>query len=168
MVADMLAHEAGAAWKINRDKTLVCEARLARSNALLVKPQTYMNLSGRAVAPLVKKHAVDPSSVVVIHDDMDLILGRVRIKLGGGDGGHRGVRSMAECLGTKDFVRVRLGVGRPPMGVAPEEFVLSTFLPDERGQVDDLVRSGASAVISVITDGWETARNQVHAEKSIG
>lgn len=166
MVVDLLANEIGSAWKTARDNTLICEGRIEGVKALLVKPQTYMNLSGRAVVPVVKKHAIAPDEVVVIHDDMDLVLGRVRIKTGGGDGGHRGVRSMAECLGTRDFVRVRLGVGRPPVGVVPEEFVLSPFGPEERDAADELVKVGKDAVTLVVTDGWERARNAIHAGKN--
>jgi len=166
MVVDLLSREVGAAWKTNRDQTLICEARLDDVGALLIKPQTYMNLSGRAVAPILKKYSVAPDGLVVIHDDMDLVLGRVRIKTGGGDGGHRGVRSIAECVGTKDFVRVRLGVGRPPIGVVPEEFVLSPFDPQEAGAAEDLVRAGAEAVTRVVSEGWESARNRIHSVKT--
>lgn len=165
MVVDLLAREAGAAWKTGRDKTLVCEIRIDDVRAILVKPQTYMNLSGRAVAPVVRRLYIEPGQLIAIHDDMDLVLGRVRVKIGGGDGGHRGIRSIAECIGTKDFVRVRLGIGRPPAGVEPEEFVLSPFEEQEAGVAEDLVSAGGEAVSLIVKLGLEDARNRINTVK---
>lgn len=165
MVADLLARQAGADWRSARDKTLLCECRIDSDMVLLVKPQTFMNLSGRAVAPLVKRLYIEPGQLIAVHDDMDLVVGKVRLKQGGGDGGHRGIRSIAECIGTKDFVRIRLGIGRPPAGVEPEEFVLSPFAEDEAGEAEELVSLGAEAVRLVLTMGLEDACNKIHAVK---
>jgi PTH1 family peptidyl-tRNA hydrolase len=168
MVVDLIAQETGAGWKARPDKTLVCETRIDNVAALLVKPQTYMNLSGQSVAPVLKKVSAEPAGLIVIHDDLDLVLGQVRVKLGGGDGGHRGVRSIAECLGTKDFIRVRLGIGRPPSGFTPEEFVLSSFREEEMATAADLVRAGSDSVTLVVGVGLLEARKRIHSMKTKG
>jgi peptidyl-tRNA hydrolase, PTH1 family len=168
MVVDLIATETGAGWKAKPDKTLICETRMDRAETLLVKPQTYMNLSGQSVAPILKKLYVEPAGLIVVHDDLDLVPGNVRVKLGGGDGGHRGVRSIAECLGTKDFIRVRLGIGRPPSGFTPEEFVLSAFREEEMDAAADLARAGSAAVKLIVTMGLEEARKLIHRVKTEG
>ena len=131
---------------------------------ILAKPQTYMNLSGKAVAPLVRRIYADPAGIIVIHDDLDLAPGRIRIKVGGGDGGHKGIRSIADSLRFRDFTRVRLGVGRPPAGVQPEEFVLTPFAPEEEETASDLIAGGSRAVRLVIQHGAEQAQNMIHTD----
>jgi PTH1 family peptidyl-tRNA hydrolase len=163
MVVDVLAVEARAAWRKDREKALVCAISIEGKEAILIKSQTYMNLSGLAVAPLLKRLRSAPAQMVVIHDDLDLMAGIVRVKFGGGDGGHRGVRSIADSLGTKDFARVRLGIGRPPDGIDPEEFVLSPFDPAAEVGVRELVLAGSRAVKLIVTLGLEPARNLVHS-----
>ena len=95
---------------------------------------TFMNLSGDAVAPLYRKHADDPGDLLVLHDDLDLPVGAVRLKRGGGTGGHNGLRSLKERLGTADFLRIRVGIGRPPAGVDPADYVLTPPAPELRGR----------------------------------
>lgn len=163
MVTDELARQENGVWTTNREKSLVCEVTIESARLILVKPQTYMNLSGKAVAPMVKRIGTDPATMIVIHDDLDLSEGKLRIKVGGGDGGHKGVRSIADSLRFKDFVRIRLGIGRPPAGVAPEEYVLSGFHPEERCMVDDLVHRAVQAVKAVAAVGAEQAQNILHS-----
>ncbi len=129
MVVDALAEKQRCSWRSNRKKAMICELRLAGREALLVKPQTYMNLSGEAVAPILTARKMSPQRMIVIHDDLDLAEGRVRIKVGGGHGGHRGVGSIVDCLEHEDFVRVRLGIGRPPAEMAPERIRLDFVWP---------------------------------------
>lgn len=132
---------------------------------MLVKPQTFMNLSGKAVVTILSRVKADPAGMIVVHDDLDLSLGKVRIKVGGGDGGHKGVRSIADSLRFRDFIRVRLGVGRPPTGVSPEEFVLSPFLAEENDICEGLIETACEAVRSILIHGVERAQNLVHPVK---
>ncbi len=162
MVVDRLAEEEGGTWTVNPEKTKICSITIHSRSVVLAKPQTYMNLSGKAVAPLIRRIYADPAGMIVVHDDLDLAPGRIRMKIGGGDGGHKGIRSIADSLRFREFIRVRLGVGRPPTGVQPEEFVLSPFAPEEES-ASDLVVRGARAVRLVVEHGVEQAQNMIHA-----
>jgi PTH1 family peptidyl-tRNA hydrolase len=133
---------------------------------LLAVPETYMNVSGQAVADLSRRRRVRPENVLIIYDDLDLPLGRLRLKPGNGAGGHNGVRSIIEELGTKDFPRLRVGIGRPPAGVAPETFVLERFTPEERTVIDEAVERAANAALAVVSDGLEAAMNRVNVRET--
>ena len=122
-----------------------------------------MNESGRQVGPLAKFYSVNPADVLVIHDDLDLDFGLIRLKTGGGEGGHNGLRSVATALGTKDFQRVRMGIGRPPGRKDPAAFVLEPFTAAERAQVPTICEQAADATELLIDLGLEAAQNQVHA-----
>ena len=165
MVVDRLEAETGSSWKRARENALICEIPIAGVFATLVKPQTYMNLSGQAVDPLIRRLGVDPSVMIVVHDDLDLGPGTIRVKRGGGDGGNRGVRSIADTVRSRDFIRVRMGIGRPPGGVEPEEFVLSGFARDESAALTDHVTRGVEAVKLIATVGLDQAKNILQAEK---
>jgi PTH1 family peptidyl-tRNA hydrolase len=162
MVADELSTEAQATWRANREKSRICEVEITGKKATVVKPHTYMNLSGKAVEPVLRRLNSNFGSLIVIHDDLDLALGRVRIKVGGGDGGHKGIRSIADSLRFREFIRVRLGIGRPPAGVAPEEFVLTNFSSEEDSIVKDLIETGSCAVRLILSYGVEQAQREVH------
>jgi PTH1 family peptidyl-tRNA hydrolase len=164
MAVDALAEKQRSSWRSNRRKAMTCEVRIAGRDALLVKPQTYMNLSGAAVAPILTARRVIPEKMIVVHDDLDLTEGRVRIKVGGGHGGHRGLGSIIDCLERADFVRVRLGIGRPPAGVPPREFVLTSFGPEGADVMKDLIQGGLSAVRLILTHGVERAQNALHSK----
>lgn len=166
-VVDELAQETACFWKDNRRKALVCEAGINSKTVFLVKPQTFMNLSGQAVEPILRRLNADPGRMIVVHDDLDLAPGKVRIKIGGGDGGHKGVRSIADSLRFRDFIRVRLGVGRPPEGTSAEEFVLSPFRDEEEDLLRDLVPTGCRAVHLVVRHGVEQAQNMLYADKIV-
>jgi peptidyl-tRNA hydrolase, PTH1 family len=163
MIVDRLAEESRGIWSKNRDKTLVCETDIENQAAVLVKPQTYMNLSGKAVAPIVEPFKAAAGRTIVIHDDLDLAPGKVRVKVGGGDGGHKGVRSIADSLRFRDFIRVRLGIGRPPTGVSPEEFVLTSFDPEEKDVLEQLIELGCQAVRLIVLRGVEPTQNLLHS-----
>jgi len=165
-VVDELADEAACSWKDNRRKALVCEARIDTTMVFLVKPQTFMNLSGHAVEPILRRLNADPGLMIVVHDDLDLAPGKVRIKIGGGDGGHKGVRSISDSLRFRDFMRVRLGVGRPPEGTSAEEFVLSPFF-EEAAVLNDLIQTGCRAVRLIVIHGVEQAQNMLYAQKIV-
>lgn len=122
-----------------------------------------MNESGRQVGPLAKFYSVSPADLIVIHDELDIDFGQIRLKLGGGEGGHKGLRSVANALGTKDFQRVRIGIGRPPGRKDPAAFVLESFSAAERPEVPTLCEMAADACELLIESGLEPAQNQVHA-----
>ncbi|HMK37251.1 MAG TPA: aminoacyl-tRNA hydrolase [Desulfomonilaceae bacterium] len=163
MVVDHLAGASG--WSINREKNLVCEVEVEGEKVCLLKPQTYMNRSGSAAWPALDRLNSDPARMIVIHDDLDLTPGKVRIKIGGGDGGHRGVRSIADSLRFRDFIRIRLGIGRPPAGVTPEEFVLMPFDTDEEQIKKELISTGCNAIGMIISGGIEHAQQCLHSTK---
>jgi PTH1 family peptidyl-tRNA hydrolase len=122
------------------------EGTIGTERVLLAKPQTFMNASGEAVASLCTHFAIAPHDVIVIHDDLDLVLGRVQLKTKGGDAGHYGVRSIIECLGMGDFSRIRVGIGRPATKEEVVDFVLSPFTPDELPLVGDAIHKAMALV----------------------
>ena len=164
MVADLLAGRMGAAFKVHKKSGAeIVTGRLGHRPVVLAKPRTYMNESGRQVGPLAKFYSVSPADVIVIHDELDIDFGQIRLKLGGGEGGHNGLRSVANALGTKDFQRVRIGIGRPPGRKDPAAFVLENFSAAERPEVPTLCEMAADATELLIESGLEPAQNQVHA-----
>ena len=124
---------------------------------ILARPQTYMNLSGRAAVHLTNRFNVDPHDVIVVHDDLDLPLGRLQLRRGGSAGGNRGVQSLIDGWRFKDFIRIRMGIGRPPEGVDPVDHVLRPFTPDEKAVVAEMVSRAADAVIAILRDGLDKA-----------
>ncbi|WP_445168912.1 aminoacyl-tRNA hydrolase [Mycolicibacterium sp. Dal123E01] len=164
MVADVLAARMGEQFKVHkRSGAEIVTGRLAHRPVVLAKPRTYMNESGRQVGPLAKFYSVMPTDIIVIHDELDIDFGRIRLKLGGGEGGHNGLRSVANSMGTKNFQRVRIGVGRPPGRKDPAAYVLETFGAAERQEVPAICEQAADATELLIEVGLETAQNQVHA-----
>ena len=123
-----------------------------------------MNLSGDAVATLYRKHADGPGDLIVIHDDLDLPVGAVRLKRGGGTGGHNGLRSLKERLGTADFLRIRVGIGRPPAGVDPADYVLTPPAPELRGAFDAAVAAAAEAFADIARLGFDKAMTRRNAK----
>jgi PTH1 family peptidyl-tRNA hydrolase len=132
---------------------------------LLGRPRRYMNESGLAVAPVYGRFADSPEDLVVLHDDLDLDLGVVRLKRGGGTGGHNGLRSLAVELGTRDFLRVRIGIGRPPAGVDPADFVLRKVPDDVRDRFEGGVSSAAEAVADILREGFDKAMTRWNARR---
>lgn len=166
MVADLLAGRMGAKFSRHRRAVAdVAEGWLALGGPRLVitKPLTYMNLSGAPVAALAQFYKVPPGQVVAVHDELDIGYGHFRVKCGGGEGGHNGLRSMSKSLGTKDYVRVRFGIGRPPGRQDPADYVLSDFSGGERKELAFLIDRGADVVEAVLTHGVEWTQNQYHA-----
>jgi peptidyl-tRNA hydrolase, PTH1 family len=159
LVADELArrHDGSFRSKFNGQ---LAEVRLDNLRLAVLKPETYMNISGTSVAAARKFFKVDPADLLVVHDDVDLVAGRLQARLGGGLAGHNGLRSIASSLGTQDFLRLRIGVGRPERGdprpVA--DYVLSEFEPDV--DVEALVGRAADAVESIARDGLEATQSR--------
>ena len=163
-VVELLAARAGGGkFSKHRTNADVLEGRLAGRPAVLAVPRTYMNVSGGPVAGLLRYYGVAPADLVVVHDDLDLGFGVVRLKRGGGEGGHNGLRSISASIGTKDYLRVRFGIGRPPGRQDPADFVLKRFSGAERKELDFAVDLAADAVEALLTDGLEPAQNRFHA-----
>jgi PTH1 family peptidyl-tRNA hydrolase len=165
LVADLLASRVGA--KFGRSKRAhadVAEGRLGFGGPrlVLVKPLTFMNLSGSPVASLAQFFKVPVDNVIAVHDELDLPFGQVRAKRGGGEGGHNGLRSMSKSLSSKEYARVRVGVGRPPGRQDAADYVLSDFSSVERKELDFLVDRAADVVEAVILEGVEWAQNKYH------
>ncbi len=164
MVVDVLAARLGSTFKVHkRSGAEVVSGRMGGHSVLLAKPRCYMNESGRQVGPLAKFYSVAPAEVIVIHDDLDLDFGRIRLKIGGSEGGHNGLRSVADALGSKEFQRVRVGIGRPPGRKDPAAFVLEGFTGTERAQVPTICEQAADATELLVELGLEAAQNRVHA-----
>ncbi|UVE96020.1 aminoacyl-tRNA hydrolase [Dietzia sp. B32] len=141
----------------------IAQTRLADTPVVLARPRSYMNLSGGPVAAVAKYFSVKPTDIIVIHDEIDIDFGQVRLKRDGGEGGHNGLRSMSGSLGTRDYIRVRTGVGRPPGRMAVADFVLKRFSKLEQPDVPFLIQDAADAVELLLKHGLETAQNQVHS-----
>jgi PTH1 family peptidyl-tRNA hydrolase len=167
-VADLLAARLGIRFARHRRAVAeVGEGRLGvgvdAPRVVLAKPMTYMNLSGGPVASLRQFYKIAPAQVLALHDELDLPFGQVRAKFGGGEGGHNGLRSMSQSLGTKDYARTRFGIGRPPGRQDPADFVLSDFSSVQRKELDFLVDRAADIAEAIMTNGVEWAQNQFHA-----
>ncbi len=160
-VADALARETSADWRrAAAFKGEIASAMTSAGKTLLVKPMTFMNLSGDCVAPVVKYHNATPADLVVVSDDIDLPIGRIRIRVGGSAGGHNGLRSIIERLGTQDFIRVRVGVGRDAHDRSRViSHVLGKFDPDSRALMDKVVPAAVKAVLQILAEGPQSAMN---------
>jgi len=165
MVLDDLAARAGirlSAGKGARSRALAGEGHLVGRRVVLARPLTYMNESGGPVRGLLDYHHLPAEDLVVVHDELDVPFGTVRLKRGGGEGGHNGLRSVSRSTGTKDYLRVRVGIGRPPGRQDPADFVLKDFSAIERKELDLLIGEAADAVEALVVKGLEAAQNEVH------
>ena len=165
MVVELLAGRMGVTFSRSRKAVaLAAEGRLGLGGPRLVlaKPLTYMNLAGGAVVGLANFYKVPVEQIIAVHDELDIGYGTLRLKRGGGEGGHNGLRSMSQSLASKDYVRVRFGIGRPPGRQDPADYVLSDFSTVERKELEFLVDRAADATEAVITRGLEWAQNAYH------
>ncbi|HWR46255.1 MAG TPA: aminoacyl-tRNA hydrolase [Pseudonocardiaceae bacterium] len=162
MVVDELARRAGGRFTSHKAGADVLETRLAGRRAVLARPRSFMNVSGPAVAGTARFFKIPPTDVVVVHDDLDLDHGVLRLKRGGGEGGHNGLRSVSACLGSRDYLRVRFGIGRPPGRMDPADFVLRDFSAEQRRELDLLVDRCADAVEQLLAQGLAATQNQLH------
>ncbi len=164
MVADVLADRMGETFKVHKKSGAeVATGRLAGRSVVLAKPRVYMNESGRQVGPLAKFYSIPVTDVVIIHDELDIDFGRIRLKAGGGVAGHNGLRSVGSALGSNDFQRVRVGIGRPPGQKSGASFVLEPFNSRERPELGTIVEQSADATELLLELGREPAQNTVHA-----
>ena len=164
MVVDLLAERMGARFKAHRTRNEVADGRLAGVPVTLAKPRTYMNLSGGPVAALAAFYKVPPERIVVVHDELDIPFGAIRLKRGGGDNGHNGLRSVTQALGTNEYNRARFGIGRPPGRMDAATFVLRDFSATERKELPLLVDRCADAVETLLSKGLAVAQNTFHAD----
>ncbi|MFI7597091.1 aminoacyl-tRNA hydrolase [Actinoplanes sp. NPDC049681] len=165
MVADLLASRVGG--KFGRHKRAVAEVAEGRlgfggPKLVLAKPLTYMNLSGAPVVALAQFYKVPVEHVITVHDELDVPYGQIRVKRGGGEGGHNGLRSMSKSLSSKEYARVRFGIGRPPGRQDPADYVLSDFSSVERKELEFLVDRAADVTEAVVLEGVEWAQNKYH------
>jgi PTH1 family peptidyl-tRNA hydrolase len=177
MVLDELARRAGASFSAKgggvlsrRPQAATAEVRIGTGpggvpgpRGVLAKPSTYMNTSGGPVAALARYYDVPAERVVMVHDELDIPFGEIRLKLGGGEGGHNGLRSITRSTGTKDYLRVRVGIGRPPGRQDPADFVLKDFSSTERTSLPSLLADAADAVEAVASDGLTAAQQRFHS-----
>lgn len=169
MVVDLLASRAGARWTSHRSRTLVADVRLGTlpggapgPRAVLAKSATYMNITGGPVAALARALGIEPARILVIHDDLDLPTGTLRLKFSGGEGGHNGLKSLTQNLGTRDYGRLRIGIGRPPGQVDAADYVLRDFAKSEWPEVAVAIEEAADVVVDVVTRGFEKAQMDLH------
>ncbi len=157
----------GAGFKTHKANASVAEARIAPGGAKLVlaKPNTFMNLSGGPVAALLRFYKLEPSRLIVLHDELDIPFDTIRIKTGGGHGGHNGIRDIAAAIGTTDFARVRIGIGRPPGRQEAADYVLTPFAKPERELLPSVLSDAVDATELLITEGVLAAQQRWHAPR---
>lgn len=158
MVADDIADRYRVELK-TRDLYKIGRGSIEDKEVILVEPLTYMNRSGLAVRDVLKRFSVPPENLIVIHDDIDMETGVLKIKKKGSSGGHRGIESIIESIGTKEFIRVKIGIGRGE-GIPVEDYVLSRFRKDEIPAIKDAINRASNAVVTVLTAGVDRAMNR--------
>lgn len=158
-VVDTLAETTGSRFDKKMVQSLVCAARIGKEKVILAKPQTFMNLSGEAVGPLLAWYKVGVEDLLVVVDDFDLQPGRVRLRGYGGSGGHKGLTSVITVLGTERFARLRLGIGRPPFPIDAADWALGRFSPSELVDIESGVKAAAQAAAEFVTGGLAQAMN---------
>jgi PTH1 family peptidyl-tRNA hydrolase len=168
MVLDELAGRLGGNFKTHKARAQVLEGRLGIGGprVVLSKPMSYMNVSGGPVAALANFYGIEPDHVVAVHDEIDIPFNTVRLKCGGGEGGHNGLRDISKVLGTKDYLRVRVGVGRPPGRMDTADYVLRDFGTTERKDVPFLLDEAADAVEMLVKEGLTAAQQKFHPAKT--
>lgn len=145
----------------------LAQGAIGGTKVFLLKPETFMNRSGDSVAPALRFFKLEPASLWVVHDELDLDLGRIQLKQGGGTGGHNGLRSIEASLGSREFGRLRLGIGRPPAGWDPADYVLSDFQKSEVEAVKAEVQSAVAAMRAIVAEGAKKAMNEHNRQKKL-
>ncbi|HVT42706.1 MAG TPA: aminoacyl-tRNA hydrolase [Acidimicrobiales bacterium] len=161
-VVEILARRHGGKLRKQKERSLTDEVNVGGKRMALAIPLTYMNLSGEAVAPLMRRYGTEPGQLVVVQDEMDFELGRLQVKNGGGLAGHNGLKSIVAHLHTQDFVRVRIGIGKPPGSRPGADHVLRRFSKAERKEIDVVLEEAADAVELILAEGVDVAMNRVN------
>ncbi len=162
---DYLAERNSLSFKGSKWQADVVKDRLWGESLLLVKPLAFMNRSGQSVGKIAKFYNVEPENIIVVHDDLDLPLGRIKVTINRGAGGHNGIRSIMDHLGSKGFPRVKVGIGRPERSEVVSKFVLSRFASEEKDLLGEQLQKIEEAVELIITSGPLKAMNQINSEK---
>jgi len=163
-VLDHLSFAHDLVFRGSRWRADVARGDLWGRDMLLVKPMTFMNRSGEAVGAICRFYDLRPEEVVVVHDDLDLPFARVKVARGRGAGGHNGVKSLIDHLGSRDFIRVRIGIGRPPQGVEPSNYVLSPFAKSEEEKIVEVLEHAVEALRLTATEGVQMAMNAINQQ----
>jgi PTH1 family peptidyl-tRNA hydrolase len=173
VVDELAARHGGARLKAHKARASVAEVRLGTlpggvpgPRAVLAVPSSYMNESGGPVKALMNFFSIDPDHLLVLHDELDIPSGEVRLKQGGGEGGHNGLRSISSALGTKDYLRVRIGIGRPPGRMDAADFVLRDFSVSERKELPFLIGDAADATEQLVAEGLVAAQQRWHSPRA--
>lgn len=162
LVLDELAERTEVKLNRRKHQSFFARTKLAGQEILLIQPQTYMNLSGACVFGWLQDLGLGHQDIIIVCDDLDGDFGRLRLRKSGGDGGHRGLRSLIETLGTKKFIRLKVGIGRPPQGVDPRDYVLSPFLDEESEALARLIAQAADCLEALLIHGVAYAMNHFH------
>lgn len=164
MVLDFFADKYGLKFN-KRDDYMISMGNVEGIEVILMKPLTFMNLSGRAVKKILEEKTIKalPDSLIVVHDDLDLPIGKIKIKKNGSSGGHRGVQSIIDSLGTKNFIRLKIGIGKPS-GIDPSDYVLSPFSRQEKVVIKEKILQASDSLVKIITEGVEKAMNIYNRE----
>jgi len=164
----MVSEKIAAQWKISLTQksfdALWNRGKINNVSVLLAMPQTYMNLSGKSVGRLMAYYKVDIDHVIVIHDDLDLPFGTIRLKKGGGDAGHKGLKSVITALGSADFLRIRMGIGKPADKAGVENYVLQKFNQEEQGVLPESIQLAAEAAADIVISGMQQAMAKYHTK----
>lgn len=165
MVVDELSRDVGGSFKRHKARAMVLEGRLGMGGpkVVLAKPLTYMNTSGGPVSALAQFYGIAPERIIAVHDELDIPFDSIKLKIGGGEGGHNGLRDMSKALGTKDYYRVRCGIGRPPGRMQVSDFVLKPFSSVEAKDLPLLISQAAEAVESLIKQGLVATQQKFHS-----
>jgi len=165
-VIDLFCHEIGVKPNFREEyHSLILNGQLESQEIILAKPQTFMNSSGTAVSAIVSNYNIQLEDMIVIYDDLNLELGLIRIRRSGSAGGHKGVKSIIESLGSEAFPRIRIGIGKPPQGTEAIDFVLSKFSPEEREVIDEAEKLAIEAIKVIIFEGIENAMNKFNSRQ---
>ncbi len=164
MVLDTLAETIGVSLRRVEFRAIVGKGQHQGRSLILAKPQTYMNDSGQAVAALMRFYKIPTDQFLVVHDDLDLPFGTLRLRPSGGTGGQRGMESIVNRLGTREFARLRMGIGRPPGRMAPKDYVLHDFDPDEQAFLPPLRKTAVEAIQTFLSEGIQKAMNDFNGQ----
>lgn len=165
MLLDYLAQGSNVSFTESKWKALIAKTIIWDESVVLLKPETFMNASGTAVAAVAQYYKLSTDNIIVIHDDLDIPLGRIKIVSGGGAGGHKGVRSSIEHLGTRNFSRVKIGIGRPSALIPPEKYVLARFGPDEHEVIEQRMAVVVEGIKILVQQGISAAMNAVNQKE---
>ncbi|GAB4340518.1 MAG: aminoacyl-tRNA hydrolase [Candidatus Abyssubacteria bacterium] len=160
MVADELASSNGLSFSQEKFKSKLAHGTVAGEDVIIAKPQTFMNLSGEAVGPLVRFYKIPPTNLLVVYDDVDITFGKLRLRPSGGSGGHKGIQSIIEHLGTEEFPRLRIGIRQEHVPDELSDYVLSEFGPEEKTELKRLIRTACKAVEAALSHSFQEAMNQ--------